>query len=249
MLRNVVIFLGLFQAITAYAQQNFDTVYFDQRNIPAKITDTRSVVMIDTQMGDKTIAQYIDGKIHGEWIRYRSNGELFKIEHFVMGKKNGCSTIYGVNGPTIVANTQYLDGEEDGTQHFYDVNEKLTEEILWDSGKIIGRSTFYPNGQIKNEQRYWMTDSSDFNAIYFPYFDLPHNAKINDSTNALGDQWYENGQPKVKCLIEYDTLSLLLHFKYYSVKGDLLTQGAFLLRCNDIGLCLFEPTGEWWRRE
>ncbi len=242
---NILFLLCL--STCCFAQQEIDTIYYDQRKTP-RIKDTRFVVKIDTQMGSKSIGQYINGKAHGKWIYYRDNGELFKIEHYEMGKRNGCSTIFGPFGPTIVSNIKYLDSEEDGPQHNYDSNGVLAEEILWDSGYIMRRSTFYPNGQIKNEQKYWRADSLNFNSVFFLYDPVKPNAIINDSTNAIGDQWYENGQIKIKCVGSFDSI-LYLNFKYFNIDGVLLEQGQFIIECEHEVLCRWVKFGEWYRRE
>lgn len=98
---------------------------------------------------------YVDGKIHGTFISYNSNGTVESKSEFIHGQHaDGACNHYDENGnPT--REHSYLNGKYDGKYVDYFPNGKIEREETYANGHTIGESkTYYDTGTLKYVFRY-----------------------------------------------------------------------------------------------
>ena len=80
--------------------------------------------------------KYLNGKKHGEWKTYDSEGRLKKVSHYINGKKEGQTTWYWING-NISDTLTYKD------------NEPIGEWICYNKQGVKQHSIQLPVGNIE----------------------------------------------------------------------------------------------------
>lgn len=135
---------------TAYEEQLTEKrgiIYFKNENKPF----TGRVI------SKKDRNYYLNGKAHGKWLTFYSNGNLKSIENWKDGKLYGKYILYQENG-TKIFETTYLNGKDNGDYFLYHKNGLLqvqgrfsngVPKGVWkyfnNKGKLVGKATYSEN--------------------------------------------------------------------------------------------------------
>ncbi|MEJ8818706.1 toxin-antitoxin system YwqK family antitoxin [Lacibacter sp. H407] len=94
-------------------------------------------------------ASYLNGKEHGRWVKYYTDGKLFEQRSFDNGKKTGVLETWWPNG---TKQTYYLftNDEYEGTCREWSSDGLLVKEMNYHKGHEEGKQKWwYDNGKIK----------------------------------------------------------------------------------------------------
>lgn len=92
----------------------------------------------------ESIANYENGRLHGEMRTFNLSGEPESIEHYVDGKLQETS-IYFKNGCKFME-IAYEEGKKQGDEIHYIDGDVVSQKIHWEHDKKHGPSTFYVDG-------------------------------------------------------------------------------------------------------
>jgi antitoxin component YwqK of YwqJK toxin-antitoxin module len=141
----------------------------------------------------------VEGKRHGESRRFDKKGSLELVEQYVDDHLEGVQKIY--DGKWLKAATSFKRGAKDGPETRYFPNGKVSDELTWKEGELIGQATWWMNGKKR-------TDQVKQNGVW------------------KRSQWYDNGQLETEFLLsivrgnEYKESTE----KRWSVEGVLLEE-------------------------
>jgi antitoxin component YwqK of YwqJK toxin-antitoxin module len=88
-----------------------------------------------------TVSHYHDHQLHGEQLKYSSQGKPLMILNWSHGVLNGPKTVF--RSGYKVAEIPYLDGQKHGLEIHYDDLGNLTAEIEWRNDKKHGAKKLY----------------------------------------------------------------------------------------------------------
>lgn len=108
-------------------------------------------------MEKKNRNYYLNGRPHGKWLSFYSNGRLKSIENWKNGKLFGKYVLYQENGKKIFETT-YLNGKDNGEYFLFHSNGRLqvqgkfkngipkgTWKYYNSKGKLIGKAIYPEN--------------------------------------------------------------------------------------------------------
>ena len=95
-----------------------------------------------------------DGKIHGIYKRWHSNGLLCEESLYNNGKLHGKQTYYSIHG-TVMHEFIFMDGQMNGPQIAYYPNGRIMTRIHFQNGTPFGeKTTYYKCGTLKTLERF-----------------------------------------------------------------------------------------------
>ncbi len=89
------------------------------------------------------IAEYRQGKFHGEFKTFDQDGHLLKLECYKNGLKEGASITFYPGKMVILEEAPYKDNKLHGTLVKYYEEGGIKEERLFYEGKLVEKPTFY----------------------------------------------------------------------------------------------------------
>jgi antitoxin component YwqK of YwqJK toxin-antitoxin module len=199
----------------------------------------------------KTIANYEQGVVVGNYISYHKNGKTEETGTYDKeGNKTGVWKVFYSDG-TIYSETTFSKGKNDGPLKHYSTAGKLTEDILYKNNilqeyksydytgsKIIfqnkkdGKNNYdlvlyHPNGNKRREGK--IVDGK--NEGIWKDYDL--NGFLDNETPYVAGQkqgkykdYYESG--KIKIEMDYEADETNGYYKEYYKNGELKQEGAYI---------------------
>lgn len=124
----------------------FETSWLDEGQ-------TALVERMTTESGQEVTSYYpdgtrwqqynrIDGRIHGEYLTWASNGALISIVTYVNGVLHGKAQHWHPDGQDAAVG-EYADGQKQGTWTTWLPSGNLEAELSYNNGQLHGRCKFY----------------------------------------------------------------------------------------------------------
>ncbi|NDE85068.1 MAG: toxin-antitoxin system YwqK family antitoxin [Verrucomicrobia bacterium] len=99
--------------------------------------------------GRKTEVEFWDGRMHGRYRSWYSNGKKESEAYFENGKREGVARLWNEQG-VLVQETRFREGLADGEVTEWYPNGNLDRRTGWQNGKRNGKvETWYENGKRK----------------------------------------------------------------------------------------------------
>ena len=118
---------------------------------------------------------YLNQKKEGEWKYYdKDSGQLLLSEENKEGQVHGWSRLYNPRNGKLAEETQYVDGQQEGTCLKYSDTGSLMMECSYHAGQLDGPAkVYYPSTALKEEGQYshgeksgtWKTYNEDGDLI------------------------------------------------------------------------------------
>ena len=171
---------------------------------------------------------YVNGLKDGTWESYLSDLQLFRVESFDKGKRNGITMQFNRKGK--ISNVEhYKNNKLDGLVYIYSpTSSRLLKEQHYTDGLLTGLyRNFYDNGKIQEEAFYldnqkhgpskWFNRNGRLIAAYFynhglfegtqrTYYDNDTLATIafykNNESEGKYEEYYRNGKLKLSGIYE-----------------------------------------------
>ena len=97
-----------------------------------------------------SVRSFLDGKEHGTWKKFFSDGNLEESRHFMNGKKVDIYDAWWSNGQQKLS-YQFLNDEYNGTNSEWNMTGLLISEMNYKMGHEEGpQKVWYDNGKIKS---------------------------------------------------------------------------------------------------
>ncbi len=183
----------------------------------------------------KIQTSYKDGKLHGEYLNYYDNGQLYEVASYVNGKEHGEYLSYYDNGQ-LWYKTNYLNGKREGeTVTYGEIGELLGRENFVD-GKRYGERLTYYKGYLNERLKYksnWVNGKG-----HGEFFSYRGNGELESKSNYLNDKLHGE-------LINYDENGKVWETNTYvngvlkssiSICNDSLSQETYLRIYDEMGL-------------
>ena len=107
-----------------------------------------------TRYVEKHIVNLLDGKRHGSFIQYYSNGQIKNDFNYKKGKLDGEYKEYRENG-NLYIQTKYRKWKLDGTYKKYHPNGNLYIQTQYEKGKLDGEyKEYHENGNLYIQTKY-----------------------------------------------------------------------------------------------
>ncbi len=105
--------------------------------------------LFPTTNDTSSIENYLNGKEHGEWLRFYESKKLREKRYFVNGQKTGIYLTWWENGNKQM-DYQFVNDEYEGTCREWNEKGMLNKEMNYKKGHEDGRQQWwYDNGKIK----------------------------------------------------------------------------------------------------
>ncbi|MGL1902636.1 MAG: hypothetical protein OCC49_10900 [Fibrobacterales bacterium] len=166
-----------------------------------------------------TELEVVNGRPHGRFQSWRSDGTLNQTGEYIYGKKEGLwLEWYGAERP--LQEQSYIDGIQEGPfKKFYPSGS------LWVTGTYINNlprrthTTYYRSGSIKNINGCFEPASQTYTA-YFESGALQENYLCNDSLKTdLYRAYYSNGQTRISGFFKNGKPEAI--WSYYTISGTI----------------------------
>lgn len=142
-----------------------------------------------------SMAEYVNGKLHGHLISFHSNGQIAHSQYYTNGVMNGPWVYFWKNGSPITSGF-YKNGNLDGAVRDFDSLGNLIKIVEYKNGNPEGiELMLYRSGNIKVTTHY---SNGKENGVRKEYFDnekleLKGEFEMKDGVPVVG-KFYENGK-------------------------------------------------------
>lgn len=241
-MRLVKLLMVIFFCIKLIAQQP-DTVY---SKIGAHYNFLNSGYYYEF---DSTINHSSEGYVdellnkQGQWT-YKRNGIIYKIVSLTNSKLDGLSVSFDNEGK-LMETIYYSNGLENGLSFCYYRDGTTKSKTMYVDGITLYQYEFSKNGLTILECLYPAYDSNNFNCSKSGDLFISLTTFINDSIEFKGNQWYDNGEIKLKCTRENKGINAIISFEYFYINGIKASEGMFENRCIDQYFCKWYKVGIW----
>jgi antitoxin component YwqK of YwqJK toxin-antitoxin module len=120
---------------------------------------------------------YVDGKKDGAWVTETRNGNIFKIESYRNGVKEGVFLKFDQKKGFVSQQEYFKNGQLNGLKVEYSKANKPQSKINYKDGVIDGKKTlYYDNGKMQEDSQYkngkktglskWFDQNNKLIAIY-----------------------------------------------------------------------------------
>ena len=226
-----------------YWAQNLDTnfVATSSLDVSALKDGINSITILNKN--EKIIGNILNGQMEGEW-QYYKNGKLIRLINFSRGVFEGPYVEYFLNGnEKIVAYYQrsicvgtwveFYENQKIRELRFYDPNGNFTSE----------RKVYSQTGQLLIHQKWPTKDSLGYNSALCGDNWQSLSVHINDSLIFNGNEWYDNGKPKILCQGSFMHDDYIVNFTSFYLNGTKHISGAFIYFCDEY--CCWQKIGKW----
>ena len=147
-----------------------------------------------------TLAQFIEGKLDGQWNVWHENGQKEFERTFKGGKEEGIQTFWYKNGQKR-SEINYKDDNRHGSYSYWHENGQKASELSYNCGKLHGiYMEWHENGQKKVDRNYKEGKAVGLVTFWYKNGQKERDGKFKDGKlNGVANFWYENGQKSGEC--------------------------------------------------
>jgi antitoxin component YwqK of YwqJK toxin-antitoxin module len=141
---------------------------------------------------------YSNGELEGVFENYYSNGQMHVKAKFLGGYEEGLATQWYRDG-SKKREGKFVQGKENGTWSYWDSTKSgvLSEQHIYEKGKLRSKSTYHDTGKIKSEADYFGIKKNGKYILWYDNGQIEERGEYRDDVmHGQWAYWYDSGQKK-----------------------------------------------------